>query len=95
MNLGRHRRLSASGCSIAPTAARNFGLSDGFRAADWWDDGQRFTALRKGMFDRVPHAPHWVIGRVVEDLMLVSPDAWNYDGHQLPQPWANCCTYVV
>lgn len=73
------------------------GLSDDFMSVEWHDEMQRSIALRKGMgFHRVPRAFKTAIGEVVARLMLATPDAWVMDdGHQLPQPWAQCCTYVV
>ena len=72
------------------------GLSDDWCDVDWRDDAKRATALRKGMhFFRVPGAFHSALATVVADLMLATPDEWNYEDRQLPQPWAMCCTYVA
>ncbi len=74
------------------------GLSDDFRNVDWWDEMQRAAALRKGMgFHRVPRSYQVAVADVIAGLMLAMPDSWVMadTGHQLPQPWAQVCTYVV
>jgi hypothetical protein len=35
------------------------------------------------------------VSRVVAQIMLATPGAWNYEGTQLSQPWACAVTYVV
>lgn len=63
---------------------------------DWNDLGQRGLALRFAMqFHRVPRAYQGAVADVITKLMFAMPDSWNYDGGQLPQPWAQVCCYVV
>jgi hypothetical protein len=72
------------------------GLSDAWYGTDWHNVGQRLAALKHGMqFHRVPRRWQTSIADVVSDLMRATDNAWHHEGHQLPQPWAQCCCYVT